>query len=304
MAASVAATIDAALKRQGLNPYRAAKEAGLPENSIRYVIEGRNVGYERLKKVCDFLGLDFHIGFPGESENGPAETQILRLLSDMSVPHRQASMQLGVQLLVDLVNSLSPEWGEEDEDGLHAVGDGWLRFDWMARQGVDVASCAVCEVEGTDMEPTIPKGAIAIVDRSRTDRSRTGVFMLRIDERRLFRRFQPREGGGWVIYGDNPQCQFEEVGRDVRIVGQVMWSGRDHANDTGPLYENARQLRMELGLVTRMLHTDREQDVLRMLCRLPNDKLVEVATALTENALAMVGPPANDEKARKVLEDG
>ena len=50
------------LERRGTNPFRAAKEAGLPGNAIRYVLDGHEPKVGRLAAICDALGLEFYVG--------------------------------------------------------------------------------------------------------------------------------------------------------------------------------------------------------------------------------------------------
>ena len=63
---SVIAAIRAELHRRGSNAYRAARDAGLPENSLRYLLAGHEPKVGRLIEICDALGLQFYVGPAGE----------------------------------------------------------------------------------------------------------------------------------------------------------------------------------------------------------------------------------------------
>ena len=53
--------------------FRAAREAGLPDNAIRYLLEGRDSSISRLAQICDALGLEFYVGRPRTGVgDGPA----------------------------------------------------------------------------------------------------------------------------------------------------------------------------------------------------------------------------------------
>lgn len=54
------------LERRGTNAYRAAVDAGLPQNAIRSVLRGREPGSERLAEICRALELEFYVGPPRE----------------------------------------------------------------------------------------------------------------------------------------------------------------------------------------------------------------------------------------------
>ena len=65
---TIVAIIREELDRRGTTPFRAAVDAGLPDNAIRYVLEGRQPKSERLAAICAALDLDFYIGPPRDSE--------------------------------------------------------------------------------------------------------------------------------------------------------------------------------------------------------------------------------------------
>ena len=60
------------LKRRGLNPFRATKETGLPQNALRYLLEGREPKVGRLAEICSALGLEFYVGPPREETSRPS----------------------------------------------------------------------------------------------------------------------------------------------------------------------------------------------------------------------------------------
>ena len=68
------------LERRGTNPFRAAKEAGLPGNAIRYVLDGHEPKVGRLANICDALSLEFYIG-PPRGEAAPAPPALDRFSS-------------------------------------------------------------------------------------------------------------------------------------------------------------------------------------------------------------------------------
>lgn len=64
----IIAAIRRELDRRGITAYRAAISAGLPENAIRYVLEGRDSKTSRLSAICSALGLEFYIGPPRDQQ--------------------------------------------------------------------------------------------------------------------------------------------------------------------------------------------------------------------------------------------
>ena len=67
MRARIAEVIRQELERRQITPFRAAVDAGMPENAIRYVLEGRDTKAGRLVEICEALGLEFYVGPPRES---------------------------------------------------------------------------------------------------------------------------------------------------------------------------------------------------------------------------------------------
>ena len=67
----IVAVIRQELERRRTNAYRAAVDAGLPQNAIRSVLRGREPGSERLAEICRALELEFYVGPP---RTDPGET--------------------------------------------------------------------------------------------------------------------------------------------------------------------------------------------------------------------------------------
>lgn len=70
----IAAVILRELERRGTNAYRAAVDAGLPQNAIRSVLRGREPGSDRLAEICRALELEFYVGPPRGHGKEASET--------------------------------------------------------------------------------------------------------------------------------------------------------------------------------------------------------------------------------------
>ena len=206
-----------------------------------------------------------------------------------------------MSLALDKMYPAGQEWGEVDDDGLHQIGDGWFRI-WLARRGAVPGHCGMTEVEGDDMEPTLWDGSLVLVSRDHRTPRPVGVFMLRDGERRVYRRLR-REGRKWVAYGDNLECPTKPVRRvGSEIVGQVIYSARDHFADAGPWCDDMDRLRHQLGMLPRMLKPEYADAVAKMVCSLPDDTIMRLAESLTERAIEF-GKAANEDEARRALEN-
>ena len=56
--------IQSEIARQGTNPFRLAKENGLPSNALRHALDGHEPKATRLAEICRALDLEFYIGPP------------------------------------------------------------------------------------------------------------------------------------------------------------------------------------------------------------------------------------------------
>lgn len=253
---------------------------------------------ENLSRLAEVLGLEFYFGErrSGQSGKQPPVSQEAAAAPDRyECLFRAQRALLDMSLALDGMYPTTQVWGEVDEDGLHQVADGWFRV-WLARRGAIPEHCGMTEVEGDEMEPTLCDGAAVLVSRDHRTPGPVGVFMLRDGERRIYRRLR-REGGAWIAYGDNLECPPMPV-RGVRstIVGQVIYSAREHFSDAGPYCDDMKRLRAQLGLVTRMLGLDYGNAVTDFICSQPDDVILKLARSFTARALAFGKAPVADKE--------
>lgn len=285
----------------------ASSASGVPRRSVQSILEGSTPSVDRAQKIATALGLEFYIGKPrtAESENRPAQTQRGAAPGTLLDPASVRDLVLGARYLMSVLVSFNVAdglaWGPPDEDGLHAIGDGWFKMDWMARQGTNAAHCGATEMHGREMEPTILDGSAILVDRDRRQPVSTGIFMIKggfppRSDAPLVRRLR-RSGDGWSMYGDHPLCPAERLPHGAVVVGQVVWSAREHLDDhgselTAPYGE--RQLRENLATVVSLLRglTRSERTFLLGAAReLPIDDLLRVGLDASRAVLESAKEP-------------
>ena len=84
--------VDRRLKELGENKYQAAARAGLPPDAIRYVLDGRKPSLDRVKEICDALGLELYVGSPRPAV--PTEiARALKLEGDCSIKDAVAAIE-------------------------------------------------------------------------------------------------------------------------------------------------------------------------------------------------------------------
>ena len=256
----IPAIVRSEIQRRGTNPFRAAVEARLPGNAIRYVLEGREPKVGRMAEVCDALGLEFYIGPPrvrpvdatGEDETVQAvearrppqgaalwdrlratAQELNRLLEPPAgaadaAPAQPAAAAGVIDFPVRQVDRMTlfvaAGGGASDVD--EAVVDHLtFRRDWLDRNGLDPSQCTVVDVQGESMEPTLPEGCSILVDRARRRRRVGGIFVVRTADGVVVKRAVKDASGGWLLISDHPAWEPVPWPRDAVVIGEVKWMG-------------------------------------------------------------------------------
>lgn len=254
--------IQARLKEKNVNKYRAALDAGLPEDAIRSVLDGHVPKLDRVEEICRALDFEIYIG-PSrgvvESANVPAHSQISAVSGELLrgavvVENASASVILdGIRVFMNAV-SRSPFFpidpidtvcGPADRNGLQQVGDGWLRLAWLPRQGIRAELCGIGAVTDRDMEPTLVEDDLILVSTEHLEPRDGMIFMVRIGERPHLRRMR-RQNNQWTLHADRPGIATHALD-DAEVVGRVVLVARAHADppDAAPrrVKEDTKRLR-------------------------------------------------------------
>lgn len=145
----------------------------------------------------------------------------------------QEEFDLGTNLSPELV--LIPRYDVRASAGLGAlvpseeIAD-YLAFrrDWLSRIGVSPENSILAELAGDSMEPTIPDGALILINTA-VHRVMNGfIYAIRRGDELLVKRVQIRVDGTVVLIPDNPRYDREEFSADravdLHVVGQVVWN--------------------------------------------------------------------------------
>jgi len=104
-----------------------------------------------------------------------------------------------------------------------------FRRDWLRRTGINPENTGLLLSFGDSMYPTIPDGAVMMVDFAMTDRRDGCIYVLAHDDTVMVKRLQLRADGSIVMISDNPLYERQTVTREefdgLRIVGRVVWVG-------------------------------------------------------------------------------
>ena len=109
-----------------------------------------------------------------------------------------------------------------------------FRDDWLRSHGINAAQCAVIEVIGQSMEPTLEDHAVILVDFQRKTQRRKKIFAIRDAEGPIVKRLR-HDKDGWWLDSDNDETNEQSGQRiyppkpwpqEAEVIGQVMWTGR------------------------------------------------------------------------------
>lgn len=94
---------------------------------------------------------------------------------------------------------------------------------------VKLNSLCALQATGDSMEPTIPNGALLVVDRTGTQPSE-GIYVISRGDVLMVKRLQPRKNHTMRIASDNKRYEPEDISAEdpmlsLQIFGRVIWSG-------------------------------------------------------------------------------
>ncbi|MYE82126.1 MAG: LexA family transcriptional regulator [Gammaproteobacteria bacterium] len=235
--ADVVAAIRFEMHRRGWSALRTAREAGLPANAIRYVLEGREPRLGRLIEICNALGLKLYVQRTGASADDDQELagnrlqrleSIARTLNRVvmevggdPIPEELPPVAAGFRsvTMVDLASAAPDGAAAAPEQPSGVV---WFRSDWLAEHGLDAAQCSIIKVRGESMEPTFPDGCSVLVNRTSRGRQAGRTFVLRTVDGVVVKRLA-LEGRTWFLVSSHPDWPPVEWPAGAEIVGRVEW---------------------------------------------------------------------------------
>ena len=103
-----------------------------------------------------------------------------------------------------------------------------FRRDWLLSKG-NPKNMRLMTVMGDSMEPTLSDGDLVLVDLSRRDLAKEGIFAVRIHDGLAVKRLQRLGRARVRVISDNPLYPPEErdlENSDFEIIGRVIWAGR------------------------------------------------------------------------------
>lgn len=104
-----------------------------------------------------------------------------------------------------------------------------FRRDWFSARNMQPNNACLIKALGDSMEPTIPSGALVLVDLSRCNAHTDGIYVFRTNGDLRIKRMQRMMNGNIRVRSDNPEYQEEVVEPDKQecfeIIGRAVWVG-------------------------------------------------------------------------------
>lgn len=207
------------VEKEGLRPF--ARRIGLPVGVIRSIQDGRDVGVSNLLAACERLGFEFYIG--PKRDVGPPDP-VRPMPGDARIGEEEYSLIARYEVNVSAGAGLIPT--SEEVEGRLAFSRSWL-----IRHQISPDLAGLVKVSGDSMFPTIPDGALVLVNCAEMRVEREGIFAFSREGEAFIKRLLPvdREPDGWiasmVIMSDNPKYPPEVVTgpalNEIRIVGRI-----------------------------------------------------------------------------------
>ena len=100
---------------------------------------------------------------------------------------------------------------------------------WMREHGLKADLCRIIQVGGEAMEPTVPDGALILIDTAGTKHQDGRIYVLRIGEEVVARRVIQDPNAGWLLHCDNPDktsWPTEPLPENTITIGEIRWLGR------------------------------------------------------------------------------
>ncbi|PZU43892.1 MAG: helix-turn-helix transcriptional regulator [Microbacterium sp.] len=105
-----------------------------------------------------------------------------------------------------------------------------FRTSWLREMGIAPQDAALVTNDGDSNEPTIPDGALMLLDLSIREVSNGKFYALRRDGELLIKRIQRLIDGSIILKSDNPRYDPETIPPDrvidLHVIGRLKWIAR------------------------------------------------------------------------------
>ncbi|WP_353619913.1 S24 family peptidase [Paracidovorax citrulli] len=108
-----------------------------------------------------------------------------------------------------------------------AIGNLKFAGSFLRACKVSPSKARVVDVRGHSMHPTIPDGAVVLIDVGSREPEHNGIFALARPVEGLIVKRLKKTDDGWVAFSDNPVNKPIPIndGEPMKIIGKAVWMG-------------------------------------------------------------------------------
>ena len=208
-----------AMKGESVNGF--GRRAGIPEGSLRQYLAGSMPGADKLAAITEAADVSADWLLLGRGQK--RQESLATVEGPAGLPPEFA---------------LLPRYDVSASAGHGLVPVGELeveriafRMDWLRESGLDPRQAALLTAAGDSMHPTIPDGALILVDKRADQPIRSGfIYVIILDGEVLVKRLSRNVDGTIDLISDNPLYPVKSIRQTdfdrLTIAGRVFWVGR------------------------------------------------------------------------------
>lgn len=128
----------------------------------------------------------------------------------------------------DMLTSPQPENAEQAD---YFIGEMTFSKKLLNLMGLNIDKCALIQVKGDSMEPTIKYRDLLLVDTSSSQITVDGIYAIRLDKQLTIKRLQSLFDFSLNVISDNPKYETKvfssEDCKGMKVLGLVKWHWRE-----------------------------------------------------------------------------
>lgn len=206
------------MSQRGIKPAPLAEMSGLGNSAVRDLFRrGSSPRISSAMAIASSLGMTIdEIISIGRGADAPVR-----------IEHGEPAPE-GRELVKVFDVSVSAGFGALAESEDHVYN---MAFDRMFLSAITTAlpsELCLLKVQGHSMEPTLLDDDQVLVDRSKTNLSYDGLFVLRFDDALHVKRIgRSTKAGHVMVISDHPSYPSLDIAKaDLTVIGRVLWYGR------------------------------------------------------------------------------
>lgn len=235
ISATIGERLVQARRQAGLSQMDLSTKTGISQNSIsRYERNERIPKADIVVQICNVLGISSEWLMGSKKVNTPNEVGSLPNIPDHLYPpaHCESNQTDAALVMVPLVEArLSAGTGSLETSG-EIERSYAFRSDFLRKKG-NPKNMVLMRVGGDSMQPEIMNNDMVLLDQSKRDLRPGPIFAVGFEEAIYLKRIDTLPGK-IILKSTNPAYPPVEIpvgeqeGDAFRIIGQVIWCGREY----------------------------------------------------------------------------